>query len=54
MAHLRPVGNGWQMQFYLNGRRRTKQFPPGTPNAVAEAEKNGIIAKAILITTEIV
>ena len=39
MAHLRQVGNGWQIQYYLNNRRRTKQYPPGTPKTLVMAEK---------------
>ncbi len=38
MAHLRQVGRGYQLQYYLNGRKRVKQFPKGTPKTLVEAE----------------
>ena len=38
MAHLRKVGLGYQAQYYLNGRKRTKYFPKHTPQAAVVAE----------------
>lgn len=38
MPHLRKVGNSFSLQYYLNGRKRVKHFPKGTPKAVVEAE----------------
>ena len=42
MAHLRQTGGGFQLQFYLNGRRKVKQFSPGTPKSVALAEQKRV------------
>ena len=38
MAHLRKVGHGYQLQYYLNGRKLVKHFPKGITKAVVEAE----------------
>ena len=38
MAHLPKVGGGFQIQYYLNHRKRTCQFPKNTPEAVLNAE----------------
>ena len=38
MAHLRKVGGGYQIQYYLNHKKRTRQFPKNTPEALVKAE----------------
>jgi len=38
MAHLRKVGSGFQIQYYLNGRKHYKSLSKNTPDAVAKAE----------------
>ena len=38
MAHMRKIGKGYQIQYYLNHKKRTRQFPKNTPEAVAKAE----------------
>ena len=48
MAHLRKVGLGYQAQYYLNGRKRTKYFPKHTPLAVVKAEFNHLQADIAL------
>lgn len=48
MAHLRKVGSGWQLQYYLNGRRLVKQFPKEVPKAVVEAERKRIESELAL------
>lgn len=48
MAHLRKVGSGFQLQYYLNGRKRVKHFPKGVPKAVVEAERKRIESKIAL------
>ena len=48
MAHLRQVGRGYQLQYYLNGRKRVKQFPPGMPKSLVEAERKHIERALIL------
>ncbi|MCG3155087.1 MAG: Tyrosine recombinase XerC [bacterium] len=48
MAHLRKVGSGYQLQYYLNGRKRVKQFSKGTPLAVVTAEKKRIESEIAL------
>ena len=42
MAHLRQVGGGYQLQYYLNGHKRVKHFPKGVTKAVVEAERKRI------------
>ncbi len=42
MAHLRQIGGGGQLQYYLNGRKRIKHFPKGVPKAVVEAERKRV------------
>nr|NIR48293.1 tyrosine-type recombinase/integrase [candidate division KSB1 bacterium]NIR71514.1 tyrosine-type recombinase/integrase [candidate division KSB1 bacterium]NIS27950.1 tyrosine-type recombinase/integrase [candidate division KSB1 bacterium]NIT74827.1 tyrosine-type recombinase/integrase [candidate division KSB1 bacterium]NIU28607.1 tyrosine-type recombinase/integrase [candidate division KSB1 bacterium] len=48
MACLRKVKNTWQLQFYLDGKRRYKQFSPKTPKSVVLAEKKRIEAELAL------
>ncbi len=48
MAHLRKVKNTWQLQFYLDGRKRYKHYSPGTPKSIIVAEKKRIEAQIAL------
>jgi integrase len=48
MAHLRQIGRGYQLQFYLNGRKHVKQFSPATPKSVVIAEKKRIESQIAL------
>ncbi len=48
MAHLRKVGSGWQLQYYITGRRLVKQFPKEVPKAVVEAERKRIESELAL------
>lgn len=48
MAHLRKVGSGHQLQYYLNGQKRVRQFPKGTPVSVVIAEKKRIESELAL------
>ena len=48
MAHIRKIGKSYQIQYYLNGRKRYKQLPPNTPRAAVEAEKKKLEADLAL------
>ena len=48
MAYLRKNKNSFQLQYYLDGRKKYKQYPPGTPKAVVLAEKKRIEAQIAL------
>lgn len=48
MAHLRQVGGGYQLQYYLNGHKRVKHFPKGITKAVVEAERKRIESELAL------
>jgi integrase/recombinase XerD len=48
MASLRKIGQAYQLQFYLDGKRRYKYFPRGTPKSIALAEKKRLEADIAL------
>jgi len=48
MAYLRKIKNTWQLQFYLDGRKRYKHYTPGTPKSIIIAEKKRIEAQIAL------
>jgi hypothetical protein len=48
MAYLRKMGSGFQIQYYLNGKRRIKYLPAGTPKAIANSEKKRIESEIAL------
>jgi len=48
MAYLRKIKNTWQLQFYLDGKRRYKHYAPSTPKSILLAEKKRIEAEIAL------
>ena len=42
MAFLRKRGPSYQLQYYVDGRRHFKNFPPNTPKSVVLGEKKRI------------
>jgi len=48
MASLRKLGSAYQLQFYLDGKRRFMYFPKGTPKSIAVAERKRIEAEVAM------
>ncbi|MCH7756132.1 tyrosine-type recombinase/integrase [candidate division KSB1 bacterium] len=48
MAYLRKIKNTWQLQFYLDGKRRYKTYSPDTPKSILSAEKKRIESEIAL------
>ena len=48
MAYLRKVKNTYQLQFYIDGKKRWKHYSPHTPKSVVLAEKKRIEAEVAL------
>ena len=48
MAYLRKIKNTWQLQFYLDGKKRYKHYSPSTPKSILLAEKKRIESEIAL------
>jgi len=48
MAYLKKNKNTWQLQFYVDGQKHYKHFPPNTPKSIVLAEKKRIEAEIAL------